>query len=271
MRSASSIIIGIAMMFLMVSWAFSPDQSFARRDGRTSLRGSGRVAGVVIGKPVRNQRGVILGTVENIVLNDSGCAQYVVISGRFRGAHGRLYPIPWRVIARTAPEAIFVDFGPDFLVNAPYFEANRWPDLRGSQWETRIHSFFAKASEGKTKTETGRKSKNPATQGKVSPQEKLKHGTKFEKGRKIKPSEMSGQGGPKHEEMNIKPKKSTEGNKGSLKPGTSEMKMQQRRHDLEHKTMEHSQPGMKQKMMEQRKIEKQTPTPQGVPVNPGQK
>ncbi|MGB6065665.1 MAG: PRC-barrel domain-containing protein [Desulfomonilaceae bacterium] len=276
MRIASSIIIGTATVLLMASCAFSPNQAFAFRDGQTSMRASERVAGVVIGKPVRNQRGVVLGTVENIVLNNSGCAQYVIISGRFRGARGRLYPVPWNVITRTAPEAIFVDFGPDFLVKAPYFEANRWPDLLGSQWGTRIHSFFAKASEEKTKSETGGKStgrkwKTPAAHGKVSPQENLKHGTNFEKGRKLTPSEMSNQGVSKHKEMNIKSNKGVEGNKGTLKPGSSEMMMQRGRQGMEHKMMEHSQPGMQQKMMEHKNLGKQTPNQPGATVNPGAK
>ena len=150
MRTSLSIIIGTAITFLVASWMFSPTQVFAK----ASITGSAHASGVVIGRPVRSERGVVLGTVENIVLNDSGCAQFVVISGRFPGARSMWYPIPWNVVARSTSEAIFVNIEPDFLVRAPSFSRNRIPDLLNPKFNTRVNTFFqTTAKEDKVKTQ----------------------------------------------------------------------------------------------------------------------
>jgi hypothetical protein len=130
--------------------------------------GSPGMAGVMIGKQVRNEQGAVLGVVENIVLNDTGCAQFVVISGKFHGARARLYPIPWTIIARTAPDAIFVNVDPAFLAQAPSFEQRRWVDFSQPKFQTEVRTFFEKRAHGFTPGQAAK------PQAQVSPEERAK-------------------------------------------------------------------------------------------------
>jgi hypothetical protein len=273
MRTSLSIIIGTAITFLVAAWTFSPDQAFAQRAAKESFRASTHASGVVIGRPVRSERGVVLGTVENIVLNDSGCAQFVVISGRFPGARSMWYPIPWRVISRSTAEAIFVNIEPDFLVKAPSFSRNRIRDLSNPEFSTRVNTFFqTRAKEEKVKTEgqvkeKGRDWRTPATEGTVAPKEKMKgkahDKARMERERKLKPSEMTGEGAVKQKEMDLKSKQPMERGKGhvtpkgQVTPGPSQM-------------MERGRPHMERGTSEQGKIEKEVPGQSGATVTPGQ-
>ncbi len=149
------LIVAMVMAFTMGFWTFDVARSPAKK---SNIGASAHVSGVVIGKPIHNQQDVLLGTVENIVLNDSGCAQYVILSGKFHGARSRLYPIPWTLIARTGPDVIFVDLDPAYLVEAPSFEAGRWPDFSQPQWQTEVRTFYEKRAERATLGETGKAS-----------------------------------------------------------------------------------------------------------------
>jgi hypothetical protein len=272
MRTALSIIIGTAITFLVASWMFSPDQTFAQRAAKESFRASAHTSGVVIGRSVRSERGVVLGTVENIVLNDSGCAQFVVISGRFPGARSMWYPIPWNVVARSTSEAIFVNVEPDFLVRAPSFSRNRIRDLSNPEFSTRVNTFFqTSAKEEKVKTEgrvkeQGRQWRTPATEGTVAPKETMKDKARdkarMERERKLKPSEMTGEGAAKQKEMDIKSKRhmerqQMERGKGQVTPGQTHM-------------MEKGRPHMERGTMEQGKVQPEVPGQSGVTVPPGQ-
>jgi hypothetical protein len=268
MRTSLSIIIGTAITFLVAAWTFSPDQAFAQRAAKESFRASTHASGVMIGRPVRSERGVVLGTVENIVLNDSGCAQFVVISGRFPGARSMWYPIPWNVVARSTSEAIFVNIEPDFLVRAPSFSRNRIRDLSNPEFSTRVNTFFqTRAKEGKGKTEgrvkeKGRDWGTQATQGAVAPKETMKGKARMERERKLKPSEMTGEGAAKQKELDIKSRqhmeqKQMEQGKGKVTPGPSQM-------------MERGKPHMERGMTEHGKSGKEVPGQSGVTVNPGQ-
>lgn len=243
----SSAIIGTAMLLAIALWTFLPTQSFAQRASRTSVKAAAHASGVV-GRPVHSERGVVLGTVENVVLNDSGCAQFVVISGRFPGARSMWYPIPWNVISRSTPEAIFVNIEPDVLVRAPSFSRNKFPDLLHSDFNTRVNTFFqtrAKEEKGKTEgrvKEKGRDRGTRATQGIVSPEEKVKGKARMEREQQLKPSETSGEGTSKQKELNIKSKQHMEGDKGAVKPGTSEMMKERGRPHMERGTKEQGKP-----------------------------
>ena len=64
------------MLLAIALWTFFPAQSFAQRASKTSIKGAAGATGVVIGKSVRNEKGDILGTVENVVLTENGCVRY---------------------------------------------------------------------------------------------------------------------------------------------------------------------------------------------------
>jgi sporulation protein YlmC with PRC-barrel domain len=241
-------IVAMAMAISIGLWALNPADSFAQRSsGKAGVMASAHVSGVVIGKQIRNERGVVLGTVENIVLNDNGCAQYVILSGKFRGARSRLFPIPWAVIARTGPDAIFVDMDPAFLVEAPSFEVSRWPDFSQPKWQTEVRTFYEKRaqktvpgevgktsgagrSEDKAKAEkelrAGKKQwRTPATEGTTPTEEKSKEKVYMERERKHQPSEMGPKGSlesPKQTEMDSKSKQHKPDTSGMMDRGRSD-------------------------------------------------
>ncbi|HTY22151.1 MAG TPA: PRC-barrel domain-containing protein [Desulfomonilaceae bacterium] len=267
MRTSLSLIIGTALMFLVSIWMISPDQAFAQRAGHESFRASTHASGALIGRPVRSERGVVLGTVENIVLNDNGCAQFVVISGRFPGARSMWYPIPWNVIARSTPEAIFVNIEPDVLVRAPSFSRNRFPDLLHSDFNARVNTFFqttAKEEKGRAERsvkERGRDWESRATQGVVSPTENVKDKARMERERKFTPSEMKGEGISKQKEMDIKSRGHMEREKGAARSGKSEMMMERGPSHMERGSSENA---------GQRQLQNSGPGHAVTPAQPGQ-
>jgi sporulation protein YlmC with PRC-barrel domain len=269
-------VVAIALVLSIGLWTLNPTQSLAQRSSaKAGIAASAHVSGVVIGKQVRNERGIVLGSVENVVLNDNGCAQYVILSGKFRGARSRLYPIPWTVIARTGPDGIFADLDPAYLVEAPSFETGRWPDFSQPQWETKVRTFYEKRPERAGPGELGKTPRNvrsedkgkadrelrakqkqsgtPATEGTAPMEEKSKGKARVEGERKHKPSDISPQGAvesPKQGERDIKTKQH--------KPDTSGM-------------IERGKTQMERGRSEQEKPEqKGAPGQVGVPVGPGQ-
>lgn len=281
-----TLVIAMTMVLSIAFWTLNPTQSAAKKGGSSAgITASAHVSGVVIGKPIRSQSGVVLGTVENIVLTDNGCAKYVILSGEFSGARSRLFPIPWTVIARTGPDAIFVDLDPAILVEAPSFEVNRWPDF--AQWETRIHGFYQKKaevmvpgtaqtpgsvrSEEKARSEKDLRAKEKdwgkqATEGARSTEKKATEKSLLERERKHTPSEIGTQGAvesSKKKEMDIKAKQHTEpkagGTAGTMERGQTQMK-------------ERGQPQMMErgKSQEEKPAQKGAPGNIGVPGGPGQ-
>jgi hypothetical protein len=248
MKKITTIVV-MAMALAIGLWALNPTDSFAQRpSGKAGIAASAHVSGVVIGKEIRNEKGVVLGTVENLVLNDNGCAQYVILSGKFRGARSRLFPIPWTVISRTGPDAIFVDADPDFLVEAPSFEVGRWPDFSQHKWQAEVRTFYEKRGkragsgkvgktpaaqrlEDKAKAEkelrAGKKQwSTPATKGTAPTEEKSKEKAQMEGERKHKPSETGPHGSvesPKQREMDIKTKQHKPDTSGMMERAKSEM------------------------------------------------
>ena len=245
-------LIGIGML-LSAAILASPTESLAQRTGAPAMRAH-QASGVLIGKPIRTEKGVVLGKVENIVLTDQGCARYVILSGSFPRAHGRLYPIPWDMIARVDREAFFVDIDPAVLVEAPSFTAGRWPDFAQAQWDTRVSEFFRSHNRANAPAGTGAKEEQnlqrqrslqqqqvtPGKQGTekppVSREERMKSGTQMERERKALEMKKQGQSGQRQMEMM---RQHEPGKSGEQHGVTGERTLQR----TPEKTMEHVQPG----------------------------
>lgn len=275
-----NIIIGMAVICAIASWMLSPVPTFAQR-GSTSIKASAHVVGLVVGKPVRSEKNVVLGTVENIVLNDTGCAQYLIVSGTFSGARARLFPMPWSVIARTAPDAIFIRVDEQFLAKAPSFEVNRWPNFSQPEWQTKIKTFYragasvtgpgmeerpgAVRPEGAPKAQ--KRWERPATEGKATPEEKAKSKALQERERKGKASEMGANQPSKPKESDIRSRERIQPKERQIMqrtPGTMERGQPQ----MMEKGPSHMERG-RSEMKGQVKPEKGAPAQGAVPVEPG--
>jgi hypothetical protein len=157
-----NLIVLVTMILSITLWSVGQTSSFAEQFGaKHGSKVSAHASGAVIGKSIRSESGVVLGTVENVILNDSGCAQYVILYGEFEGAHSRLYPIPFTVISRTSHDAFFVNLEPAVLVRAPSFERGSLPDF--AQWDSKVHSFYRTQAETTVPGKHGRAGETPGT------------------------------------------------------------------------------------------------------------
>ncbi len=235
-------IVGIAMLFSSVILV-NPTESLAQ--SMPAMKGH-QMSGVLIGKPIRASSGAVLGKVENIVLTDNGCARYVILSGQFAKARGRFFPIPWDQIARVDREALFVDIDPTILVEAPSFQAGRWPDFSQTEWENRVSEFYRTrahaAAAGQKKEEMKTQHQTPqkqTTEKAISPKEKLKSQNEMRHEQRF--GETPAGAGQK--EMDMKARQRMESEHG-MKQGTTERTMQKPAEKPHQMMMEQGRSGM---------------------------
>jgi len=119
-------------------WAAGQQATEIRtRETRTTTTTGVRRVSTLIGSPVRLQGGDQYGKIEDIVLNDAGCVEYVVIS------HDSDYIlVPWTVTTVNYEErVIIVDTTPQKL--APLvFTRDNWPNPSDPQFTQRIQQVF---------------------------------------------------------------------------------------------------------------------------------
>ena len=81
----------LLLMVSVILGAFLTVEAIAQSSPVSAKQAGGSI---VIGKTVRNAQGVVLGKVENIVLSEQGCAEYLILSGKFSGRAGDTIPFP---------------------------------------------------------------------------------------------------------------------------------------------------------------------------------
>lgn len=172
----------LLLLVSVILGAFLTVEAIAQRSRLSAKQAGGSI---VIGKTVRNAQGVVLGKVENIVLSEQGCAEYLILSGKFSGARGRYYPVPWTVVRMTEdPNFLMMDVDIAILRDAPVIKDVRRIDV--SQWRTKAHDYFeqhkAGAQPGAAK-QRHMEQRGQATQekAKVSPEKKAPQGSQDER------------------------------------------------------------------------------------------
>jgi sporulation protein YlmC with PRC-barrel domain len=95
---------------------------------------------IVIGKMVKNSQGVTLGKVQNVVLSDQGCVEYIVLSGDFSEGRGRYYPVPWTIVKSSSGDTLVTDIDVAVLKDAPVIETLN--DAALSEWRPKVHNFY---------------------------------------------------------------------------------------------------------------------------------
>ena len=182
------------LLVFVILGAFLTVEAIAQRS-RVSAKQAG--GSIVIGKTVRNAQGVVLGKVANIVLSEQGCAEYLILSGKFPGARGRYYPVPWTVVRVTKdPNFLMMDVDIAILRDAPVIKDVRRIDV--SQWRTKAHDYFEQHKAGAQPAPAKQRSmeqRGQATQekAKVSPEKKAPQGSQDER---IKKEHTSPSGKP---------------------------------------------------------------------------
>jgi len=102
-------------------------------------------ADTLIGNDVYNKKGDDLGDVKEIMLDmKSGRITYAVLSfGGFLGMGEKLFAVPWSALTLDTENKRFVlNVDKERLESAPGFDADKWPDMADSTWETDIHAYY---------------------------------------------------------------------------------------------------------------------------------
>ena len=107
-----------------------------------------------IGKTVKNDQGQKLGTVKDLVMDDFGQVQYVIMKrneptppGQWQGwgkGSGNLVAVP--IGHFQYPEnkqaALTLDVSPEQVAKAPYFNARAWPNMGNDTWTGAIITYW---------------------------------------------------------------------------------------------------------------------------------
>jgi len=91
---------------------------------------------------VRVEGGDQIGRVEDVVINDSGCVEFVVIS-----YEDKYLVVPWTITTVSYEQKVVtLDITRDRLAQAPTFTRNNWSYLSNPQWVRRVQTFYSSDS-----------------------------------------------------------------------------------------------------------------------------
>lgn len=105
-------------------------------------------ANTLIGEHVINNKGVMLGKVEDVMVDlQRGRVCYFVLSfGGFLGMGNKLFAIPVGLIRLVDDgKKLMLDIDKSTLEKAPGFDKNNWPDFSNRQWEEDIKKYYGKS------------------------------------------------------------------------------------------------------------------------------
>jgi PRC-barrel domain len=128
---------GLAGCLILVAAWLAQGQIRQRTESAVRSTTIQRVSSV-IGASVQIEGGTAVAKVEDLVINDDGCIDFVVV--RYEE---RFVPIPWSLATVAFDQRIVtVDITRERFAQAPSFAGNRWADLRGDQFTGKVRSFF---------------------------------------------------------------------------------------------------------------------------------
>lgn len=122
---------------------------------RTEVRPGGTVvqvrkATLVMGAPVRIQGGVMLGKIEDFVINDTGCIEYMVIA-----YDDRYVLVPWSVATVNFEQRMVVVDVTRERLHQISFARNSWPNLADAQFRQRQQTIFGAKAAGEKAAPAG--------------------------------------------------------------------------------------------------------------------
>ena len=150
---------GLACVLLLwgTSWAFG--QAQIREETRTTT--TVRRVSTFIGASVELQAGGTFGRVEDVIINDEGCIDFVVVV-----FEEKLIAVPFTLTrVDFAKKVVFLNAEREFLLRAPTFTRDRFPDLSlQSEFGRRVNTFFRESSSRRERgTETRPDGRAPET------------------------------------------------------------------------------------------------------------
>jgi hypothetical protein len=106
---------------------------------------------VLTGATVVVQGGATVGKVEDFVITDGGCIEYVVVV-----YDGKYVFVPWGVTTWTRDKTIRVNVTKETFVAVPTFTRDRWPSLTDARYVEQVRTAF-----GVTENRTGDPNRRP--------------------------------------------------------------------------------------------------------------
>jgi PRC-barrel domain len=92
---------------------------------------------VLTGATVVVQDGATIGRVEDFVISDGGCIDYVVVS-----YDGKFVLVPWGAATWSADRTVRVNVTREKFREVPTFTRDQWPNLQDTQYVQRVRTVF---------------------------------------------------------------------------------------------------------------------------------
>jgi hypothetical protein len=106
----------------------------------TAVRTSSHVrrVSVIVGANVTLERGGDVGKVEDVILNDNGCVEFVVIR-----SEDDYIAVPWSVATVNFDERVVrLDITRERFRDIPTFSRDRWPDFARGEFHDKLRKVF---------------------------------------------------------------------------------------------------------------------------------
>lgn len=120
---------------------------------QAAVQGTAKIS-EVLGKSVVNRDNEKLGTAEDVVINQNGDLEYLVLSrGGVLGIGDRLIPLPWDAVQLNKEKGVIVvDIHEQQLTNAPSYAKDDWKAFEQLHQDKKVQGYYAsKPQSGKAK------------------------------------------------------------------------------------------------------------------------
>jgi len=198
-----------ALMLGGLSLAHAQQKKESRSKGEA--KGEVRRISTVIGGSVQFAAGGTVGKIEDIVISDEGCIEYIVVA-----YHDRYVPIPWTVSTVAFDKRIVtINIEQARFEEVPTFSRNEFALLVQVDFREKVHTFFGAGSNPR---ESGDKAKKSDQKPKVGEKKTEKATPDSKKSDEKKTGEKKSDE-KKSDEKKSDEKKSEEKKSGEKTPG----------------------------------------------------
>lgn len=161
MRFAARSMVAACLMLAATSWVLAQEVRTTTEVRRTS---------VVVGAAVRLQGGVTIGKIEDIVFNEAGCIEYVVVS-----YEERYVLVPWAVtVVDFGQRFISIDITRERFVQVPTFTRTQWSMVTDRAFTQKVHTAFGVDASRRERPGDPKEIKKPPAKEPVKPGERPK-------------------------------------------------------------------------------------------------
>jgi sporulation protein YlmC with PRC-barrel domain len=134
---------------LFAGQAFADDKMKGQYDKMKGQYGEGQFkdtnrASEFMGKDVKDLAGENIGTVDDVVFDNQGNINYIILSrGGVAGIGADLVPIPFKAEKFSFQEdTIVLSMDQQKLEKAPSFSSGEWDELSRQEFQQRVHGYY---------------------------------------------------------------------------------------------------------------------------------